>query len=79
MSTTVAVRFLTSVAGPRFSFAVDDVVRLPEAEAREYLGYGWCERVGRSVPAEPETATAQPKSERATKPPTRKRTKKATP
>jgi hypothetical protein len=39
------VKFNQSVVGPKFHHVVDDVVDLPDAEARKFLKAGFCEAV----------------------------------
>ena len=39
------VKFNQSVVGPKFHHVVDDVVDLPDAEARRFLKAGFCEAV----------------------------------
>jgi len=39
------VKFNQSVVGPKIHYVVDDVVDLPDAEARKFLNSGLCEAV----------------------------------
>ena len=71
---TREVRFLKNVANRRevrpgifdvFGYDVDDVAPIPVELAAKWIGSGLCEPVIPSRSAEVETATREPRSERA--------------
>ena len=60
------VKFNQSVVGHKFHHVVDDVVDLPDAEAKKFLNAGYCE-----VVAEPPTKRAKKAVKKSTKKETR--------
>lgn len=60
------VKFNQSVVGHKFHHVVDDVVDLPDAEAKKFLNAGYCEAV-----AEPPTKRAKKAVKKGTKKETR--------